>query len=293
MFHSVFESREELQRGLIHPQEGLTTQVLGELVDAFLSAGYRFVGVPQVDHGLEAGGRYAALTFDDGYANNLRAVPVLREYGVPATLFVATGHTESGRRFWWDVVYRERRRRGASLAAVEREIAALKGESQDWIAAHLTREFGGAAGDSTSELDRPLTSQELGSLAREKLVTLGNHTVDHAILPSLNADELRRQIEGAQEFLEQATGERPIAIAYPNGDTNSEVRRVSEALGLRVGFATIPRREPVPVRADRRLALGRFRISGSRSADGEIALLRSPIQIGNGLRRLRNWHRGR
>src|SRR4029453_9574616 len=39
-----------------------------------------------------------AVTFDDGYANNLTlAGPVLRDLGIPATVFVATGHLASGR----------------------------------------------------------------------------------------------------------------------------------------------------------------------------------------------------
>jgi peptidoglycan/xylan/chitin deacetylase (PgdA/CDA1 family) len=47
--------------------------------------------------------RLAALTFDDGYADNLyHAKPLLEENRIPATVFVTTHGTESGRRFWWD-----------------------------------------------------------------------------------------------------------------------------------------------------------------------------------------------
>lgn len=58
-----------------------------------------------VDHVLEgevpAGG--VAITFDDGYADNLTvAAPLLREQGVPATVFVATRDEGRDREFWWD-----------------------------------------------------------------------------------------------------------------------------------------------------------------------------------------------
>jgi peptidoglycan/xylan/chitin deacetylase (PgdA/CDA1 family) len=47
--------------------------------------------------------RAVAISFDDGYADNLdRAKPLLEKYGIPATVFVSTGYLGAQREFWWD-----------------------------------------------------------------------------------------------------------------------------------------------------------------------------------------------
>lgn len=48
-----------------------------------------------------------AITFDDGYADNLiTALPLLAAAQLPATAFVASGYVASGSEFWWDELER-------------------------------------------------------------------------------------------------------------------------------------------------------------------------------------------
>jgi len=48
-----------------------------------------------------------AITFDDGYADNLRqAAPLLGDLGIPATVFVVSGAIRERREFWWDELER-------------------------------------------------------------------------------------------------------------------------------------------------------------------------------------------
>ncbi|HEY9645345.1 MAG TPA: polysaccharide deacetylase family protein [Chroococcidiopsis sp.] len=47
--------------------------------------------------------RRVVLTFDDGYLDNLKyAKPLLEQYEIPATVFVASGYLGENREFWWD-----------------------------------------------------------------------------------------------------------------------------------------------------------------------------------------------
>ena len=51
--------------------------------------------------------RAVAVTFDDGYADNLiNAKPLLEQYAIPATVFVASGALGQEREFWWDELER-------------------------------------------------------------------------------------------------------------------------------------------------------------------------------------------
>lgn len=51
--------------------------------------------------------RLAAVTFDDGYRDNLEAaLPLLEAHDVPATVFVVSGMMGATREFWWDALTR-------------------------------------------------------------------------------------------------------------------------------------------------------------------------------------------
>jgi peptidoglycan/xylan/chitin deacetylase (PgdA/CDA1 family) len=51
--------------------------------------------------------RSVAITFDDGYADNLyNAKPLLEQHNIPATVFVSTGYLEHERESWWDELER-------------------------------------------------------------------------------------------------------------------------------------------------------------------------------------------
>jgi peptidoglycan/xylan/chitin deacetylase (PgdA/CDA1 family) len=86
--------------------------------------------------------RAVAITFDDGYADNLyNAKPLLERYNIPATVFVATGQIGSQREFWWDELERVLVQPGT---LPEKLCLEINGSTHQW-------ELGTAAGRSRSQ----------------------------------------------------------------------------------------------------------------------------------------------
>ena len=287
LFHSLFADAKEAQSGLIDPFQPVTLENFATFIDHFLMRGYRFVSPADLLNGLDPEGRYVLITFDDGYANNLRALPVLRAFDVPACFFVSAHHVSEGKAFWWDVVYRERRRQGQGAAAIEAEQTALKRLAFDAIESKLRREFGPDAFVPITDLDRPMTEAELRDFAADPRVTIGNHTADHAILTVHDDATVGAQIRSGQDFIARITGSSPVIIAYPNGNYDARVVRIARGEGLSLGVVVEPRKTHLPLCDDRAMTIPRYALDGGALTLTQCESCRSDIQLRHGLRRLR------
>jgi peptidoglycan/xylan/chitin deacetylase (PgdA/CDA1 family) len=288
MFHGLFASRAEVNAGDADPQQGVTVSDFRAFLEYFLSHGYRFVSAADVLGGLSPGAKYAMVTFDDGYSNNSRALPLLEEYEVPAAVFVSTDHVAAGKCFWWDVLYREARAAGASAREIAAETERLKRFRAEEIEAELVARYGPAAFRPRSDADRPFTPAGLKDFAAHRLVTLGNHTANHAILTRYPPELIKYQLQGAQDALREMTGVTPLAVAYPNGDYSPAVLGAARSVGLRLGIGVEPRKNRVPIdlAGDDCLRLGRFTPPGGDALLDQCRVFRSDVRLYDSLRSL-------
>ena len=171
------------------------------------------------------------LTFDDGYRSVLTlALPILERYEIPAIVFVCTGPVARGERFWYDAV-----------AEREGEAAVDAAKALDLPGWRMATEPA-AMPVADDDPHAPLTVDELRTLAKHPLITIGAHTVSHAILARAPLSVQAEEIGESRARLEEWTGQSVRAFAYPNGrprvDYSAHTIEILRACGFEHAFTT-------------------------------------------------------
>jgi peptidoglycan/xylan/chitin deacetylase (PgdA/CDA1 family) len=90
----------------------------------------------------------------------------------------------------------------------------------------------------------PLSATELQQLSTHPLIEIGGHSHRHPILARADTVAQREEIVDNLNLIEQWTGRRPAAFAYPNGRRDQDYTRATEALvsgaGVDMAFTTDP-----------------------------------------------------
>jgi peptidoglycan/xylan/chitin deacetylase (PgdA/CDA1 family) len=203
--------------------------------------------------------RALAITFDDGYADNFDvAWPILRQYALPATFFIATGFLDGGR-MWNDSVIEAVRRTAheqldlsvlnlgtyglRSDASRRSTIEALLGKLK-----YLSPERRGEAVDIVASIGGAqlpcglmMTSAQVRELGAGGM-GIGGHTHTHPILTRVDGSVARREIVGGREALESIVRQPVRLFAYPNGkpviDYSAEHVRIVRELGFSAALST-------------------------------------------------------
>lgn len=176
--------------------------------------------------------RAVAVTFDDGYANNLEiAAPLLRKYDIPAVVFVAVDALERGI-MWNDIIVEAVRLAPDRINASAVGLGTLDIDELNRLSV-LHRLIASVQYRPTKErleiseslyasvTNKPLKRQmlrpdQLNELANAGL-DIGAHTVNHPILRTLDDSAALAEIEGSRSWIGDITGKRPTLFAYPKG----------------------------------------------------------------------------
>lgn len=233
VFHSLFENEAERDSGLVFPHEGITLAQFEEFVRLSIEHGIRIVGPEALGKGFdEKKGPAILISFDDGYANNLRALPVLERYEVPALFCVVTRNILEQRSFWWDLVGQRQNAEGNRL--LEERKRFLPEENEAW----LMRKFGEEILNPATDIGRPMTIEELKSFAAHPLVHIGNHSHSHPLFTQIGEERMKEEMATSQNLLKSWLGESPSVMAWPNGSYSKEAEDLVAKYGVSYALST-------------------------------------------------------
>jgi peptidoglycan/xylan/chitin deacetylase (PgdA/CDA1 family) len=186
-----------------------------------------------------------AITFDDGYADNLlHALPILEECRVPATFFVTTGYLDMQREYWWDqlellkVSVSERMPPEDNLHTMLRKLP--PDEREKCLDALFTRR---STEPRFRQTHRPLTSVELQQMADSEWADIGAHGVSHTAFSALAPEVQHEELIASKTLLQELLQREISLFSYPFGKaddyTHASVAFCKDC-GFSLAVANIP-----------------------------------------------------
>jgi peptidoglycan/xylan/chitin deacetylase (PgdA/CDA1 family) len=226
-----------------------TLRGLGRQLQA-LAAAFHVVplaeGLERLLDGRPLPARAAALTFDDGYRDNLGlTAPLLERLGLPATFFLVPTLLDGGRAWWETVAWAVARgpRRELDWGGERRSLVTLRQRAAtvDVVCERLKLVDHAQrlrAIDELIDLLEPRGTCDAGlfldwdaarRLARRPGAEIGSHSRDHAILSRESAPAQLADLTYARRALERGLNVPVPALAYPNGETTDYDERTIAA----------------------------------------------------------------
>ena len=289
----------------------ITPDFLGDALRLVRRRGYDLVSMDEAIRRLrqDTPNRFAVLTFDDGYHDHADyALPVMQALNVPGVFYIAPGFVERSAALWWEELEailavndhisldhpaqeirletRTARQKQSAFDHIYRRIRSLPWVEARAATAELARKYGISSAEQVE--NACLDWDGVRTLASDRLVTIGAHTVNHPVLAACPDETITDELRHSRAILVNAL-ERPVRhLAYPHGDpTAAGVREFETARDI--GFDTAVTTRPGLVEnshADNLTALPRVSLNGCFQSLGQLDVLISgaPFMIRNALK---------
>jgi peptidoglycan/xylan/chitin deacetylase (PgdA/CDA1 family) len=263
-YHSVVENPELTAKTIRTSQ----SRVSFESQMSALTRRFNLVSIEQVREFAAEGRRLprwsAAVTFDDGFADNYDVVlPILSRYGIPATFYIMVNAVETGTPPWYIRLNfafnttavaawkHPENGRNLEIASAEGKKAALNvawdlgaarsGTAQEQLISRIEESLQVAPLDARSGV---MMNWDQGRALKKAGHIIGGHTLSHPNLAQVSAAEARSEIWGCKQRLEQELGEPIHHFSYPHPALNPhwspQTLQITREAGFRSAVLTTP-----------------------------------------------------
>jgi peptidoglycan/xylan/chitin deacetylase (PgdA/CDA1 family) len=292
----------------------VTPEFLEAVIEQVRASGFDFISLDDVPGRLVAGANsrpFAAFTLDDGYRDNRDvAYPIFKRHSVPFTIYVAPEFADGNGDLWWlnlDEALRRLDRVSLEIRGEQKHFSLLYADAKTaafeeiywWLrslpeddARDITHQLARQSGIDPFALCRELVMNwdELRSLARDPLVTIGAHTCGHYALAKLSCERARAEMLLSAQRISAELGRPCTHFSYPYGCEESAGER-EFAMATELGFSTaVTTRKGLlhTTHAAQLTALPRLSLNGDFQDARYVKVLLSgaPFALWNALHRL-------
>lgn len=244
-YHRVVENFEESAKNSI-PSMLVSRSMLEQHLD-WLGRRFRFVSLDELGERIgNRGGRadqVAAVTFDDGYRDFYdHALPLLKQKGVPAAVFVVTDLVGTQRLQMHDKLYlllTHRFRPNSGAPTPFQSTRALLENLTQADQENLIRALEADVSLSEDELQpfHSLTWEMLGEIHRAGM-TVGSHGQSHSLMTHESRQHVMREAAASRSEIEARLGMVVRHFAYPGGCFDDAAVEAVAAAGYRFAYTT-------------------------------------------------------
>lgn len=267
LYHRVLPGQ-QINRGRFFSGLEVNLDLFSEQME-YLSSRRVPVSVDEFVSGLKSGklsSKAVCVTFDDGYRDNLQyALPVLEKFNIPAVIFVAPALLSGmGLAWWYRLEYFLENL--ADTGSAELELDLGKFGKRKWMfptdykkavselneyckvstlieVEELLNVLGrGQSEQLVQASDVMLTCDEIASLSKHPLITIGTHTLSHVCLTALEEQMARDEVLAGRQRLLDVGVDRVDYFAYPFGgaaQAGDREARIIENCGFQAGFTSL------------------------------------------------------
>lgn len=235
---SRFPSNRELE---------ITPEYFENLILDYRKLGYCFVSIDEIVSDVQCkpydlrGRKRVNVSFDDGFRDVYdNAFPILRNYGIPFTVYLVGDFPEGISDMWWIQLEQYSNGDTGRFENLMKEIYSSNRNMRDFM-----HELTSSVPDFGLCKDLALSWEQLKEMLDSGLCIVGAHSMTHPGLTRISVEQVRRELVENKRVIEEHFPVKVRHFSYPHSMESVEIQSILKEIGYKtatMGYGGIIRK---------------------------------------------------